>query len=619
MKSDTGLRIGKVVLFLVSHLWVGVLVAVCVGIGWYEGRLWTVLTLRGHVAPPAATGSAPGAAVEEEYTCSMHPGVRNVGPGKCPICFMDLVPVPTGGGEGNERTLVLDEATLALIRLETSRVERRAVAPAVRLVGKLGVDETRVADLVAWVAGRLDRLFLDTTGVEVAAGDPVASLYSGALIAAQEELLQALAAARSVGEDDLLRETVESTAAAARTRMAQWGLDAAEITEIEERGAPIEHLTIRAPQGGVVLERMVEQGAYVKEGTKIARIGDLSRLWVNLAAYESDLKWLHLGDEVEFTTEAYPGEVFAGALTFLSPLLDPRTRTVEVRAEVDNADGRLRPGMFVRASVRAGEAAREAAEASLVIPWSAPLVTGNRSVVFVELAAGGGYESRDVVLGARAGEWVVVKSGLEEGELVVSHGAFKLDSELQIRGKPSLMSPPEEVEEEGLGGPKVEPLAEELVPAPFRASIDELWRAYLALHAGLSGDDLDGANAAVESMVAAREAIDPGGLADEARAAWTAQAVPLDAALASLSATKELGTLREAFEPASHAMQVIVGTFGVSTGEVYEVYCPMAFDFRGARWLQDDPGILNPYFGDEMLRCGEVLGRLLPAEAEDGE
>lgn len=440
-------------------------------------------------------GADAAAGVVDTWTCSMHPQVRLPEAGDCPICGMDLIPV-TAGDDGH-RALRLSETAMALAEIVTAPVERRVVSHEVRMVGKVAFDETRLASLTARFAGRLDRLFVDYTGVTVRAGDHMVEIYSPVLIATQQELLQAIAAADALSEGapSIVAERTRASVEAARERLRLWGLDAAQIDALVARGRPQERVTINAPIGGVVVKKHAVEGDYVETGTPIYEIADLSRVWVELHAYESDISWLHFGQRVEFRTESHPGETFEGRVAFIDPVLDDRTRTVKVRVNVDNADGRLKPDMFVRATLQArlssgrqvvepgvaelwmcpmhpdesapgpaecpvcgmdlvpaselGFVASADEDALLVIPASAPLLTGERAVVYVRHArhpdddadAGVVFEGRDVVLGPRAGDHYVVRSGLMAGEQVVVHGAFKLDSEMQIRGKPSMMNP----------------------------------------------------------------------------------------------------------------------------------------------------------------------------------
>ena len=425
------------------------------------------------------------------WTCAMHPAVNLPGPGLCPRCPMNLVPVYEGGDDGGERRLVMSEAARKLAEIQTTRVERRFVEAEVRLVGKVGYDQTRVRHVAARFPGRLDRLYVDYAGIPVREGDHLVYIYSPELLAAQEELLQAKRAYEGArqGKSEFMLRSSKATLEATREKLRLWGLTAKQVEAVEKSGKVSEHMTVHSPMAGIVIEKHLNQGDYVKTGSRIYTLADLSRLWVNLDAYESDLEWLRYGQDVEFRTEAYPGRAFRGTVSFIDPVVDSRTRTVRLRVIADNADGALKPGMFVHATVRPrlavggrvmdprlagkwicpmhpevvkdgpgkcdecemplvtseemGYAAATEGEAPLIIPASAPLVTGRRAVVYVEVpdAERPTFEGREVVLGPRAGDFSIVEAGLREGEMVVSRGAFKVDSALQIEAKPSMMSP----------------------------------------------------------------------------------------------------------------------------------------------------------------------------------
>jgi Cu(I)/Ag(I) efflux system membrane fusion protein len=462
------------------------------GLAFVAGALW-----RGAGDKEPGAGHDDGAAVHgqrEVWTCSMHPQIRLPRAGQCPICFMDLIPLDSGSeDETGSRVLSVGKNAAALMDIELVPVERRFVAAAVRMVGKVDFDETRVSSITAWVPGRLDRLFVDYTGIPVNKGDHMVEIYSAELLSAQEELIQAVKAARTLapGDAGLVSASAQATVQAVREKLRLWGLTPEQIKGIESRGEPDEHVTIYAPAGGIVVEKAAQEGMYVNTGTRIYTIADLSRVWVNLDAYASDLAWLRYGQEVAFTTEAHPGATFTGSIAFIHPVLDEQTRTVKVRVNVENKDNRLKPGMFVRAVVRARiatggrvmdaalagkwispmhpEVVKDApgacdvcgmplvpaeslgyvggeptqADMPLVIPASAPLLTGKRAIVYVQVPGSDPptFEGRELVLGPRGEHHYVVPEGLEEGELVVAKGAFKIDAELQIRAKPSMMTP----------------------------------------------------------------------------------------------------------------------------------------------------------------------------------
>ena len=446
--------------------------------------------------PPAGPelerpGEQTAAKVPTVWTCSMHPQIRQPKPGKCPICFMDLIPIATEVDVVGERQITFSQEAIKLMEIQTTPVERKFVEAEIRMVGKVDYDETRVKNITAWVPGRIDRLYVDFTGITVNKGDHMVYLYSPELISAQAELLGAIKASKNLSPQtsELIKRSTLATLEAAREKLRLLGLTKEQVEQIEKTEQPTEHVIIYAPIGGVVTEKHATEGMYVTTGMKIYTIADLSRLWVKLDAYESDLPWIRYGQEVEFSTEAYRGQVFKGKISFHDPVLNAKTRTVKVRVNVDNPDGRLKPEMFVRGVLRAKVAqggavmapelagkwicpmhpsvvkdqtgacdicgmdlvateslyttANEPNEPPLVIPATAPLITGKRAVVYVQIpdANKPTFEGREVVLGPRAADYYLVMEGLAEGEIVVTKGNFKIDSALQIQAKPSMMNP----------------------------------------------------------------------------------------------------------------------------------------------------------------------------------
>ncbi len=466
----------------VKHFVFVIIFAVVFGLGvWVGGRFG---------GPGPAETTAEGER-ETVWTCSMHPQIREPKPGKCRICGMDLIPLGDSSG-GSGAVLSFSEEAVKLMEVETVEVRRKAAEAEVRLVGKLDYDQTRVKAITAWAGGRIDRLYADYTGLPVKAGDHLAELYSPDLISAQAELLGAL---RSAGQVDpgseLVSRSVRGTLEAARDKLRLLGVRPEQIERIEQTGRVMDHLTIYAPIGGVVIEKPAEEGMYVQTGTRIYTVADLSRLWLMLDAYESDLPWIHYGQRVSFTTKAYPGRVFEARISFISPVLDAQTRTAKVRATVDNAAGLLKPELLVRATAAAslsdggrvmapdlsgrwicpmhGDVIEEGpgicsicqmdlvaaetlyapaerpARLPLMIPAGAVLITGrklDRAVVYVQAAGQEAptFAGREIVLGPRAGDEYVVLEGLMEGEKVAASGNFKIDSAMQIAAKPSMMT-----------------------------------------------------------------------------------------------------------------------------------------------------------------------------------
>lgn len=388
-------------------------------------------------------------AQETTWTCSMHPQIRQSESGQCPICGMDLIPAESAESEDAEaRRVSLSERAKILARVRTVQAQRLGSGRAERrLLGRVDYDERSLRTVTAWVGGRIDRLHVSTTGERVKRGQVIATLYSPEVYNAHQDLIQARQQLERLQEKATPSASrgAEAALSAARDRLRLLGVPSGEVRAMEQADKPSERVRIRTPFGGTVIERLATQGSYVETGTGLYRVAGLSTVWVQLDAYESDLAVLNPGQEVMLRVEALPGEVFKGRVTFVDPILDPQTRTARVRIEVSNEDRRLRPGMFAEASVQSG-GANETGEAPLVVPATAPLFTGRRSVVYVEVqdADAPTYEARVVSLGTRMGEFYPVLSGLQDGEHVVVHGAFAIDADLQIQGGESMMNADEE-------------------------------------------------------------------------------------------------------------------------------------------------------------------------------
>ena len=603
-----------------------------------------------HAQHEAAAMDAPAATL---WTCPMHPQIKLPDPGDCPICGMDLVPM-TKGSDDDPRQFAMSPAAKLLAEVEVDIVRRKNVTKPVRMVGKIDYDETAVKTISAYVAGRIERLFVDYTGVRVNRGEHLVSLYSPELLNAQEELLSArdLIAATEGEASAFLAASSEQAYTSARDKLLLWGLTEAQVAAIEARGTAEDHVMLTSPTSGVVIDKRVDEGAYVMMGTPIYRIADLSRLWVRLDAYEQDLAWLRFGQAVTFEVEALPGRELHGTVAYIDPILNDRTRTAKVRVNVDNAEGLLKPGMFVRAyaasRLGAGGAVLEDALVGkwicpmhpeivkdgpaecdicgmdvvpaeelglvgshpestarpLVVPASAVLATGKRAVVYVEVpgAERPTYEGREVALGPRAGDEYVIMAGLAEGERVVVNGAFRIDSSMQILAKPSMMSM--EGDDERLEGPAA---------SVFRESLRPVYAHYFALQEALAGDDVVAARAAADALAQALENPSAAGLPSAHRTIWREELGRMRAALAGITsnAEVEIAQVRTAFEPIAAALLLVAGEFGhVGAETLSAAYCPMAFDNRGAAWLQRGDELANPYFGASMLRCGEIQSRI---------
>ncbi len=534
------------------------------------------------------------AEVATEYTCSMHPQFRTMDKDAvCPICFMDLIPVPEGADNVPLNAIAMSESAMKRAQIEVAPVLKEFPRRIIQLVGTVETDETKQATITAWFPGRIEKLFVDYTGATVQAGTPLAELFSPELLVAQSELQEAKKSMARIQGDSVIANTVRATYDSARIKLRRWGLTEDQIKELESKNEPSDSVTITSPIDGVVLARTVVTGEYVKTGQTLFQIADLNTVWVLLEAHETEIPFIQVGQKIELETDILPGKSFSSKIEFIDPVLDPKTRTVTVRLQVDNEDGLLLPGSFVRGNVIGNLEDTP----PLIIPRTAVLMTGRRAVVFVQVPADKPtFESRVVVLGERADDMYVVSEGLEEGELVVVQGAFKIDSELQIQAKPSMMS----MENETI---------KEVVSADFIMSLNPLYAAYFSAQEALAADNFDKFLVAQSDIATMLTIVDDTSLSSGSLLAWEEI---YDTLQATSETSADIVSARIVFEDMSKAITSLQTSFGHASGMYYEMYCPMAFDFRGAYWLQRNDSLVNPYFGAEMLKCGETKKTFKP-------
>ncbi|MBT8467838.1 MAG: efflux RND transporter periplasmic adaptor subunit [Deltaproteobacteria bacterium] len=569
-------------------------------------------------APPETTESDPAAAEHEHgaqatvWTCSMHPQIRMDEPGQCPICGMDLIPATTDEGDDDEHAstrgemVKLSPRAQALATIKTAPVERATSRAELRLLGRIDYDETRIRTVTPWTAGRIDELRVRVTGQRIKRNQVVATLYSPEIYSAMRDLVSATDQAARLSEGlhgsaDMARGALDAT----KERLRLLGVPDREINSVIRTRKPPTHIEIRSPFNGTVLERLVDEGQYVSAGTPLYRLADLSRVWVQIDAYETDLPHLRIGQEVVVKVEGLAGDPLTGRTAFIDPVLDERERTARVRVEVDNPKGRLRPGMFAEAIVESGAAA---GPTPLVIPDSAPLFTGRRSVVFVQdpQASRPTYELRVVRLGARTGPVYPVLAGLNEGEKVVVQGAFVLDADLQLRGGRSMMTMSDDVSSAPPPAPPVS--------SAFREALRPVMTAYLEVQKQLADDDLDAARESLRLLATRANEASPQG-SRKALDTWQRVASKLVGHARHGAASDDAGNLRDAFEEVSLQVGELLRLFGNPLDRALRLaFCPMAFDSKGAEWIQEDGVLENPYYGPSMLRCGEFRATVLPSE-----
>jgi len=367
------------------------------------------------------------------WTCSMHPQIRMDKPGKCPICGMDLIPLQKDVGSAmniSADEIQMTEAAMKIADIQTRAVKKEYPNKEIYLLGKVKPDERRISELTARFGGRIEKLYVNFTGQEVNKGEKLASIYSPALVTAQRELL----------ESQEYKQSNPEFYKAARNKLRLWDLTDGQIDDIEQSGETRSYFDILSPITGTVTRRNVTIGDYVKEGSSLFQVIDLTSVWIMFEAYESDLPWIKTNDKVNFTIQSLPGKYFNGSVSFIDPLLNPKTRIAQVRVQVQNPGLILKPEMFVSGTVTSAIAGNKK---DLMIPKTSVLWTGKRAVVYVKVPdrEQPTFRYREIILGPSAGDFYVVKEGLSEGEEIAVNGVFKIDAAAQLAGKPSMMNP----------------------------------------------------------------------------------------------------------------------------------------------------------------------------------
>jgi Cu(I)/Ag(I) efflux system membrane fusion protein len=591
------------------------------------------------------------------YTCPMHPNIRQPGPGRCPICGMELVPASSAGaGALDELAVRIEPAQRRLANIQAATVKSGPIQDEVQTVGAIAIDESRQATIAAYVDGRLERLFADYTGVNINQGDHLAILYSPQLYAAQVEYLEARRALNASATLPAVRQAQDALAANTLQRLREFGMTQEQLAELDNTGKAQSRLTIYSPQKGTVVEKLAVEGNYVKAGDPIYKVAELSTVWLMLKLFPEDVARVRFGQRVEATVQSLPGQAFIGRVAFVDPTVDASSRTVNVRAELSNDKGHLRPGDYAEARIKlpigpqgnvydadlAGkwispmhpQIIRDEPgqcpicgmdlvptsqygysdepvpqPSSIYVPRSAVLMAGGNSVVYVETEPGR-FEIRPVTIGPILHDKIVILEGLKVGETVATSGNFLIDSQMQLAGKPSLIDPTRALakKQERKG-----PLAfQELSVAPIEGvageKLESLYSAYFAVQRALAADERPSADATQSLARSAKE------LSEDPAIPKSAHKLPQEIAThAEHLHHLDLAGARKAFKPISHAVVTLATQIRSSTAKqsFTHFYCPMV-PGGGGDWLQPGGELLNPYFGSQMLRCGEKVAEFPP-------
>ncbi len=419
---------------------------------------------------PASAAEASG----QKYTCGMHPFIITDEPGLCPICNMELTPLKTegessAGKPAGERKIkywvapmdptyirdepgkspmgmdlvpvyedqaasgsiiTIDPVTSQNMGVRTAQVARKDLSRTIRTVGLIGYEEPKQFSVNSKIDGWVERLHINETGQFVKKGAPLLEIYSPALVSAQEEFLLALNNSRSLAESPFpeIAEGAKRLLEASRRRLKLWDISDRQVARLEKTGEVTKSLTLYAPYDGVVTQKMVREGQFIKAGMELLMLSDISKVWVYADIYEYEMPWVKVGQKAKIILPYVGSQTIESSVSYIYPFVEPKTRTVKARFDIRNPDFALKPDMYVNVRL-----ASEPVKNALTVPAEAVLHSGERNTVFVALG-NGKFEPREVKTGlqSEAGDVEIVQ-GLLDGEQVVTSAQFMLDSESKLR------------------------------------------------------------------------------------------------------------------------------------------------------------------------------------------
>ena len=541
----------------------------------------------------------------ERWTCSMHPQILSEAPGDCPICGMDLIPAETRAEGLLADQFKLTANAMALANIQTSIVgSGKAEDNEIQLSGKIAENEATNVVQVSYFSGRIETLAIGFIGEEVFKGQLLATMYSPELYAAQQELITALS----------LKDTQPALYKAVRTKLKLWKLSESQINKIEMSGKIQEIFPVYATVSGTVSEKLVAEGAAIKKGQPLFKIANLETVWASFDVYENQINRFKKGQEITITTNAAPNNLYKSKVAFIDPILNTSTRTVTLRAVLPNKEGMFKPGMFVEGEIKTINSKETEV---IAIPSSAVLWTGKRSVVYLKATINESvFEIRKITLGNKNGSTYEVLSGLKNGDEIVTNGTFTVDAAAQLQGKKSMMNKKGGIAITGHEGhvamngsinkdTKNNSVRLE-VSKEFQKQLNEVFIKYIALKDAFVKEESNNIISQSEKIGTILSKVDIKLLENkESQTFWMSLEKQLRVAVSSILKTTAIKEQRNHFKQVSSSLIEALQVFGVNE-KVFVAFCPMADSNKGAYWLSIEKKVINPYFGNKMLTCGEV-------------
>ncbi|MBG26318.1 MULTISPECIES: efflux RND transporter periplasmic adaptor subunit [Croceibacter] len=513
----------------------------------------------------------------EIWTCSMHPQVRQQEPGDCPICGMDLIPAESSATGLAPNEFKMTENAMALANIQTTVIgEMSSSNSSIELSGKIKANDDKAATQPAHFNGRVDQLYVTSVGETVRKGQAVAKIYSPELVAAQQELITAYR----------IKDAQPQLYTAVKNKFMNWMIPQSQLAEVLKTGIPKPSFTIYAQVSGVVTELMVNKGSHVMDGQPIFKVANLSTVWAEFDAYETTIHDIKEGQDISVVVKAIPNKTFNAKVSFIDPILNTSTRTVRVRATLNNKEDLLKPGMFVTGTIKLDTDNNT----QITVPKSAVLWTGEESLVYIKTTATSPtFIMRNVTLGRTVNDNYEIQSGLKIGDEVVTNGTFTVDAAAQLQGKQSMMNPT-------TGSDTMNKQLED------SSYLNDVMIKYIVLKDALVNSDTKAAHQASNNLLKS--------IRNTEKLKDVSALKALETTTQNFIKSETLAQQRSAFVGLSKNLIKISKGFSSQNTTYYIQECPMANNNNGAQWLALEKGIKNPYFGEAMLDCGSVIGRL---------
>ncbi|HEA31304.1 MAG TPA: efflux RND transporter periplasmic adaptor subunit [Leeuwenhoekiella sp.] len=528
---------------------------------------------------------------EGMWTCSMHPQIMQPEPGDCPICGMDLIPAESSADGLAAHQFKMTKNAMALANIQTSIVgdAEGKNGNIISLTGKIVENEEANSVQASYFDGRIERLNVSYEGQEVRKGQLLATIYAPNLVAAQQELITTAS----------LKESQPELYKSVRNKLKLWKLSQSQINSIEESGKVRENFPIYATVSGTVSEKMADEGDYVKQGQPILKLSNLNSVWAEFDAYENQISLFKKGQKLKMTTNAYPNKEFDAAISFIDPVLNTQTRVVTVRVTIQNNNNLLKPGMFVAGNIEGVSASKKQ---QLIVPASAVMWTGERSVVYVKTNPYEPvFEMREVTIGNRNGETYTITDGLENGDEIVTNGTFTVDAAAQLRGKKSMMNQSNSQDETTIPEMKMK-LSQEA-----QTAIEKSLKPYLNMKDAFVAGNVADVSASAKTTLEQLKLIPERDLGKMEQSHIS----KIKRMLVAINETDNIKNQRDHFVVLNQNMVPLVMNIKNIDLQLLIQKCPMVNNSKGAFWLSTNKEIRNPYYGEQMMTCGSTIDSLL--------